>query len=146
MRYLSAFFLSALLCAQTPARVGIGATQAKLSLEEAVQMALKNNLEIEIEKTSQASALAAIRGARGFLDPILRLTPSGETRNTPTGSVLASSSGKLTEADDVAGVELSCRLREHAPVDEQPLHQPQSVYDAAGHLRVVATVVARPSD
>lgn len=97
MRYLSAFLLSVLLTAQTPPRVGIGGTQTKLSLHEAVQMALRNNLEIEIEKTNQATAVAAIRGARGFLDPILRLTPSGETRNTPTGSVLASSSGKLTE-------------------------------------------------
>jgi HAE1 family hydrophobic/amphiphilic exporter-1 len=77
--------------------VGVGVTQRKLSLDEAVQTALKNNLEIEIEKTAQASAYEAIRGARGFLDPNFRWQPSAETRNTPTSSVLASSTGKITE-------------------------------------------------
>ncbi|MCC6344351.1 MAG: TolC family protein [Bryobacterales bacterium] len=94
--------LSALvMCAQgqiSPPRVGVGITQRKLSLEEAVQTALKNNLEIEIEKTAQASAHEAIREALGFLDPNFRWQPSAETRNTPTSSVLASSTGKITES------------------------------------------------
>ncbi|MCC6391733.1 MAG: TolC family protein [Bryobacterales bacterium] len=93
--------LSALvMCVQgqtSPPRVGVGITQRKVSLDEAVQTALKNNLEIEIEKTAQTSAYEAIRGAKGFLDPNFRWLPSAETRNTPTSSSLASSTGKITE-------------------------------------------------
>ena len=33
----------------TPARVGISLTQRKLTVQEAIEMALENNLEIEIE-------------------------------------------------------------------------------------------------
>lgn len=78
-------------------RVGIGVTQTKLSLQDALQTALKNNLDIEIEKTNQNSAHLAITGAKGFLDPVIRFQPVGETRNTPTSSSLASSTGKLSE-------------------------------------------------
>ncbi|MCZ2150727.1 MAG: TolC family protein [Bryobacterales bacterium] len=93
--------LSALvMCVQgqtSSPRVGVGITQRKVSLDEAVQTALKNNLEIEIERTVQASAHEAIRGAKGFLDPNFRWLPSAGTSNTPTSSVLASSTGKITE-------------------------------------------------
>src|SRR5262249_2174146 len=82
---------------EAPARVGVGITQTKLSLSEAVERALKNNLEIEIEKTNQASAHESIRGARGFLDPTVKWQPLLEARNTPTGSSLASSTGKISE-------------------------------------------------
>ncbi|MBL8175279.1 MAG: efflux RND transporter permease subunit, partial [Bryobacterales bacterium] len=81
-----------------PSRIGVGAAQAKLSLEDAVQMALKNNLDIEIERTNQASARESIRGAKGFLDPLVRWQPLGEKRNTPTSSTLASADGKITES------------------------------------------------
>ncbi|MDX1978875.1 MAG: TolC family protein [Bryobacteraceae bacterium] len=81
-----------------PTRVGVGAAQTRLTLEEAAQMALKNNLEIEIEKTSQASAREAVKGARGFLDPLFQFQPSAESRDTPTGSVLASATGKISES------------------------------------------------
>ncbi|MBI3680736.1 MAG: TolC family protein [Acidobacteria bacterium] len=94
------FFLAFLLSASAqtaPPRVGIGITQTKLSLEEAVEMALGNNLEIEIEKTNQTSAHQAVRSARGFLDPVFRWQPLLETRNTPTSSTLASATGKISE-------------------------------------------------
>lgn len=97
MRFLLALFTSLSLCAQAPPRVGVGVTQAKLSLEEAVQMALRNNLEIEIERTNRATAREAILGAKAFLDPTLRFQPSTEKRNTPTSSVLAAADGKVTE-------------------------------------------------
>lgn len=99
MRFVIALGTALSVFAQTPAppRVGIGATQAKLSLADAVQMALKNNLEIELEKTNQSTAASAARGALGFLDPVIRWQPSLESRNTPTGSVLASSTGKIAE-------------------------------------------------
>ncbi len=81
-----------------PPRIGVGAAQLKLSLEDAVQMALKNNLDIEIERTNQAAARESIRGAKGFLDPLVRWQPLGEKRNTPTSSTLASADGKITES------------------------------------------------
>ena len=81
----------------SPRRVGVGATQRKLSLPEAVEEALKHNLDIEIEKTNAATAAAAERAATGFFDPSFRWTPALESRNTPTGSVLQGAGGKLSE-------------------------------------------------
>jgi HAE1 family hydrophobic/amphiphilic exporter-1 len=71
--------------------------QRKLSLEEAVELALKANLEIEIERTNVSAARESARAARAFLDPTLRWQPAIETHSSPTGSVLASATGKLTE-------------------------------------------------
>ena len=78
-------------------RVGVGQIQHKLTLDEAVEMALRNNLDIEIEKTNRAVAQEALRGARGFLDTTFKWAPSLQSRNTPTGSVLAGADGKLSE-------------------------------------------------
>jgi outer membrane protein TolC len=83
--------------AMAQARVGVGQVQRKLTLDDAIELALKNNLDIEIEKTSRASAAEAARGARGYLDGTFRFTPAIESRNTPTGSILAGAGGKLSE-------------------------------------------------
>lgn len=82
---------------QDPPRIGVSVSQTRLSLEEAIQMALRNNLEIEIEKTAQAAAAESVRGAQAYLDPSFRWLPSVERRVTPTGNVLASPTGKLQE-------------------------------------------------
>ncbi|HUQ92449.1 MAG TPA: TolC family protein [Bryobacteraceae bacterium] len=92
MRILFIILFAVLLSAQLPRP-----TQTRLSLSQAVETALKNNLEIEIEKTNQAAAHIALRGARGFMDPAIRFQPLGESRNTPTGSSLASSTGTVSE-------------------------------------------------
>jgi HAE1 family hydrophobic/amphiphilic exporter-1 len=80
-----------------PARVGVGATESKLTLQQAIEEALQHNLDIEIEKSNIASATAGVRAARGFFDPTFRWLPGFESRNTPTGSVLQGVDGKLTE-------------------------------------------------
>ncbi|MCC6858820.1 MAG: efflux RND transporter permease subunit [Bryobacterales bacterium] len=80
-----------------PHRVGVGLLERRLSLKEAVELALENNLEIEIERTSRATAYQSIRAARGFFDPTFRWLPSLESRNTPAGSVLQGASGRLAE-------------------------------------------------
>jgi outer membrane protein TolC len=80
-----------------PERVGVGPAQKKLSFREAIQLALTSNLEIEIEKTNTAIAQQAIRAAQGSFDPSFRWLPSYESRNTPVGSVLLGSDGKLSE-------------------------------------------------
>jgi outer membrane protein TolC len=80
-----------------PPRIGVGLAQRRLTLREAVEMALQNNLDIEIERSNTANAMQGLRAARGFYDPAFRWTPSLESRATPTGSVLQSASGKLTD-------------------------------------------------
>ncbi len=91
--------LGAPLGAQTmePRRVGVGLARRQLSLHQAIEAALRNNLEIEIEKTNTAAAARSLDGARGFYDPTLRWLPALESRATPTGSVLQGAGGKLTD-------------------------------------------------
>lgn len=104
MHRLFLFFLPGLLAwgqqpapEFTPPRAGVGITQTRLSLQEAVERALRNNLEIEVERTAQAAAVETARGAQAYLDPSFRWLPSIENRNTPTSSAFAPASGKITE-------------------------------------------------
>ena len=78
-------------------RVGVTSEERRLTLTAAIEMALKNNLAIEIERANVDTAAQITKAARGVFDPILRYTPGLETRNTPTASVLISPTGKLTE-------------------------------------------------
>lgn len=96
-----------------PARVGVGITQRQLSLEDAIQMALSNNLDIDIERTNRAAAETNVLAARGFFDPTFRWAPLLETRNTPTGSVLQGSTGKLTDRGLVNNFSLRQRLPDY---------------------------------
>jgi HAE1 family hydrophobic/amphiphilic exporter-1 len=90
---------AALLCGaqETPPRAGVGMIQRKLTLKEAIALAVAGNFDIEIRRADTAAAAAAVRAARGFFDPTFRWLPLAEARNTPVGSVLESSSGKLSE-------------------------------------------------
>jgi HAE1 family hydrophobic/amphiphilic exporter-1 len=78
-------------------RVGVGVTTRKLTLKEAVEAALQNNLEIEIERTNIANAQQLLNAAKGVFDPILSYNPSYERRDTPAASVLQAATGKLEE-------------------------------------------------
>ncbi len=78
-------------------RVGVTDVERRLTFEDAVQLALKNNLDIEIERTNVATAASALTGAKGAFDPLLLYRPSIETRNTPVANTLASSNGKVSE-------------------------------------------------
>jgi HAE1 family hydrophobic/amphiphilic exporter-1 len=78
-------------------RVGVTGPAHKLSLDEAVHLALKNNLEIELERTNISTAASVLRGARGAFDPLLLYSPSIESRTTPVASSLAAASGKSSE-------------------------------------------------
>ena len=73
MIFLLLFCGSAL--AQGPARVGVGVIERKLALSEALEMALKSNLEIEIERTGIANAQQSLKAARGAFDGIFRWQP-----------------------------------------------------------------------
>ncbi len=80
-----------------PARVGVSVAERKLTLKEAIEMALANNLDIEIERTNTASASQLVRAAKGAFDPTFRYQPAVQSNNTPTSSILQGVGGKLSE-------------------------------------------------
>lgn len=82
---------------QEPVRVGVGVIERKLSLAETLEMALGNNLDIEIERTSVATARQNLNAAKGAFDGVFRWQPTLESRSTPTSNVLFASNGKLVE-------------------------------------------------
>src|SRR5262245_59830582 len=81
----------------TPPRVGVGLTERKLSLAQAVEMALANNLDIEIERTNRSTTEQSVEASRGFFDPVFRWAPLFENRNTPVASVFQGVGGKLND-------------------------------------------------
>ncbi len=95
--FLFACVAAALASAQEPARVGIGAIERKLSLSDSLEMALRNNLDIEIERTSVATSRQSLNAAKGVFDGIFHWQPGLESRNTPTTNVLFGANGKLVE-------------------------------------------------
>jgi len=93
-----------------PARVGVGITQRKLGLDEAIQLALENNLDIDIERTTRDNAAQAVAAARGFFDPSFRWTPLFTEDNTPVGSVLQGVGGKLSSRGVINNFSLRQKL------------------------------------
>ncbi|MBL8239795.1 MAG: efflux RND transporter permease subunit [Bryobacterales bacterium] len=79
------------------ARVGVTASRRPLTLKEATEIALRNNLEIEIERTNIDTQRQLLNASKGAFDPIFRYNPSYEKRNTPAASALQAATGKLTE-------------------------------------------------
>jgi HAE1 family hydrophobic/amphiphilic exporter-1 len=90
--------------------VGVSITQTKLTLQQAVDLALKNNLDIEIERTNVANAAEALKAAKGVFDPNFRLQPTVSSVNTPTASVLQGAGGKLSEDNLSANASFRQRL------------------------------------
>lgn len=82
---------------EAPNRVGVGPVKREMNLSEAIERAIRNNLEVEIERTQRDQAAQAAAGARGFWDPTFRWAPGLETRNLPTGSALQGVEGKLSD-------------------------------------------------
>ncbi len=79
-----------------PPRVGVGA-ERRLALGEAIEMALRSNLEIEIERSNVASSAQGVKAAEGAFDPIFHSLQDLESRNTPVASILEGANGRLTE-------------------------------------------------
>ncbi|WP_321473221.1 efflux RND transporter permease subunit [uncultured Paludibaculum sp.] len=78
-------------------RVGVSAAQRSLSVQDAVQMALKNNLEIELERTNISTSVSSLKGARGAFDSVVLFQPSLQANNSPAASSLAAANGKVSE-------------------------------------------------
>ncbi|MBM3810145.1 MAG: TolC family protein [Acidimicrobiia bacterium] len=113
MRVVFFLFTAAIAFAQAPPRVGVGITETKLTLHQALESALKSNLEIEIQRTTLATANEAAKAARGAFDPLFRWQPSLESRTIPTASPLLGAEGKLVERVAVQNVQISQRLPWH---------------------------------
>lgn len=78
-------------------RVGVSVNTRSLTLKEATEIALRNNLEIEIERTNIDTQRQLLNASKGAFDPIFRYNPTYEKRNTPAASSLQAATGKLTE-------------------------------------------------
>jgi HAE1 family hydrophobic/amphiphilic exporter-1 len=95
----SVFGCCALLAQQAvPPRIGVGPVKKELTLQETVELALKNNLDIEIERSNRSIAQQAVEGARGYWDPRFRWVPAFDNRNTPTENALFGQDAKISNS------------------------------------------------
>lgn len=80
-------------------RVGVdAANQLSLSLEDAIEMALKNNNDIDASRNSVQIAEFNLRGARGIYDPLIEGESYYDSTATPTASVIGGAvNGSVTQ-------------------------------------------------
>lgn len=90
-------------------RVGVVATeQLSLSLEQAIEMALKNNNDIESSRNDVKIADFNIKGARGIYDPLINSQAYYESRTTPTASTIGGAvNGSVTQRQVFADLGLT---------------------------------------
>lgn len=75
-------------------RVGVdNANQLSLTLEEAIEMALKNNNNIDVSRNNVQIAEYNLRGVRGVYDPLITSQNYYESVTTPTASVIGGATG-----------------------------------------------------
>jgi HAE1 family hydrophobic/amphiphilic exporter-1 len=82
-------------------RVGVDMTeQHPLGLREAIELALKNNKDIEVARQNVRVAEFDLLGARGVYDPRLTSLSYYERTKTPSSSILSGgTSGAVTQSD-----------------------------------------------
>lgn len=110
LRILAALLMSLPALAQPPgagpaaigdidqaARVGVGSLEVRLTLDTALELALKNNLAIEVERTQLDAAAQALIGAKGAFDTVTLWQPSISDMTTPTPNTLFAPDGKLKD-------------------------------------------------
>ena len=74
------------------------ANQLPLTLDEAIEMALKNNNDIDTSRNDVQIAEFNFRGARGIYDPIIGAQSYYESRTTPTASTIGGAvNGSVTQ-------------------------------------------------
>jgi HAE1 family hydrophobic/amphiphilic exporter-1 len=75
-------------------RIGVdNANQISLTLEQAIEMALKNNNNIDVSRNNVQIAEFNLRGARGVYDPLIASESYYESATTPTASVIGGAQG-----------------------------------------------------
>jgi outer membrane protein TolC len=90
-----------------PRRIGVGATQRRLTLDEAVTLAISANLDVAIERTNVDRAARETQSALGSFDPVVHFQPTFGDTNTPAVSALDGVNGVFTQ--HAAGQSLSYR-------------------------------------
>lgn len=90
-------------------RVGIdNADQLPLTLDQAIEMALKNNNDIEASRKDVKIADFNLRGANGIYDPLFNSQTYYESRTTPTASTIGGAvNGAVTQRQFYGDVGLS---------------------------------------
>jgi len=80
-------------------RVGVDlANQLPLTLEEAIELALRNNNDIDTSRNDVQIAEFNFRGARGVYDPVIGAEGYYESRTTPTASTIGgATNGSVTQ-------------------------------------------------
>lgn len=80
-------------------RVGVDtANQLSLSLDDAIEMALKNNNDIDASRNSVQIAEFNLRGARGIYDPLIEGESYYDSTATPTASIIGGAvNGSVTQ-------------------------------------------------
>lgn len=74
----------------------VGAPEMKLSMRDAVALALEHNINLEVSRLGLAGSTAALAGSRGIFDPYLNAQGSASESSTPStnqlvGAVVATS-------------------------------------------------------
>jgi HAE1 family hydrophobic/amphiphilic exporter-1 len=87
---ISVVFGAVFATAQQPPspRVGVSGGEKPLSLPEAIEAGLQNNLDVEVERLNVELAQQAVRSAQGAFDLTLAYTPGVEDLHQPVSSVL----------------------------------------------------------
>ena len=81
-------------------RVGVDlANQLSLTLDQAIELALQNNNDIDSSKIDVTIAEFGLKGARGVYDPLLNSETYYESRTTPTASTIGgATNGSVTQS------------------------------------------------
>jgi len=80
-------------------RVGVdAANQLSLSLDQAIEMALRNNNDIDASRNNVQIAEFNLRGARGIYDPLIEGESYYDSTSTPTASLIGGAvNGSVTQ-------------------------------------------------
>ena len=102
MRTIAMFLLAAAVLGAgeriaPPRRLGAGPTERRLTLRQAVEMAIRSNLDVAIERTNVESAERAVEAARGGFDPVVHWQSLAADSNTPSAAVLQSADGVVSQ-------------------------------------------------
>jgi HAE1 family hydrophobic/amphiphilic exporter-1 len=106
---LGMLLLVAVAQAAEPTRVGLAGSQKRMMLKDAIEMALANNLDLEIEKTNAVLSRSQYRQTFGVWDPLLGYRPNMSYNVTPTSSPLQAIDGRLVDRNFSNNLTLSQR-------------------------------------
>ncbi len=90
-------------------RVGVQTgDQLSLTLEDAIEMALKNNNDIDASRNDVKIADFGVMGAKGVYDPLINSESYYESRTTPTASTIGGAvNGAVTQRQFLSNIGLS---------------------------------------